>query len=679
MKLFDRRREPTHPAAIRASQTNRSIALVIPTAGRQLAKRIWQWRGVLVASPVMAGLVIALRFTGGLQLFEWALLDQFFRLRPPDAPDSRIVIVGVNETDIQTLPQYPITDTVMATLLQKVSQQQPRAIGLDIVRDKPTPPGHGQLVRQFQTIPNLMGAELLDDGKPGNRINPPPVLKQRRQVGFVNVPVDADDRLRRGLLYLEDDTGEIHYSLGLRLALIYLQPLGITLQDAASNPEFVQLGRAVLPRFRANDGGYVGTEDSGYQILLNLRGPAGSFTTVSLHEVLENRLPADFFRDKVVLIGATAVSLRDFFSTPYSGSPLNFSNLNPIATPEQTPGVEIQANLTSHLLSAALDGRSGIYVWAESWEWIWILGWSFLGASLSWSLRSRRWTIIAILLAGVCLVGSCFLLFLQGWWIPLVPPLLAMVSAAAVLTAYLVKVEQSDRNLVMNLFERHVTREIAETIWRDRDHILKKGRLPGQRMTATVLFSDLKNFTPIAENTNPEVLMSWLNEYLDAMAQIIIAHGGVVDKFIGDSVMAVFGVPVPRTTPDEIREDARRAILSALEMASRLEQLNQKWQQEGLPMVSMRIGISTGPVVTGSLGGLQKLDYTTIGDSVNVAARLESYDKTYEKTLPTGVCRILINETTYEMIQAEFPIQLIGEEKLRGRATVTKIYQVLLK
>lgn len=645
---------------------------------RTAQKQIWAWRGVLVTAPVMAGLVIALRTTGSLQLLEWALLDQFFRLRPPELQDARIVIVGIDESDIQKLGKWPLSDRRLAQLLTRIKAQNPRAIGLDIYRDLPVPPGHSDLVQIFSTTPNLIGIESFADERQGSAVAAPPTLKQRQQVAFNNVVIDADDRLRRGLLYFQKEDGSVQLGLGMQLALLYLQTEGITPQSAPANPDYLRLGTTILPRFAANDGAYIQADATGYQVLLNFRGPARSFKIVSLHDVLENRIPPDLMRDRIVLIGATAVSLRDFFSTPYSGAPFNLQNQNPVTTPEQTSGVEVQAMVVSHLLSATLDGRVQILVWKDFEEWLWILAWAYVGAILSWSLCSLRWTPIAVLLAGGGLTLSAYLLFLAGWWVPIVPPLLALISAAAVITAYIARQEREDRQTVMNLFERHVTQEIAEAIWRDRQLFLKQGRLPGRRMMATVLFSDLKNFTPIAENSDPEALMLWLNEYLEAMAQIVVTHGGVVDKFIGDSVMAVFGVPIPRTTPGEIINDAKQAVHCALEMSTRLDLLNQRWQTAGLPTVSMRVGISTGPVVTGSLGGLQKLDYTTIGDSVNIAARLESYDKGFEKSSPTGSCRILVSESTYQHIQDSFEIQFIDSEKLRGREQLTRIYQVLV-
>ncbi len=631
-----------------------------------------EWRGVWITAPVVAGLVIALRLTGGLQILEWAAFDQFFRWRSLEPPDRRIVIVGINESDIERLGQWPPSDRVIAQLLEKIKQQQPATIGLDLFRNLPIEPGNRELKRMFETTPNLIGIEFLANPNQA-AIGPPPVLKEKNQVGFANVIVDADERLRRAVLYA--DTKDAMYdSLALRLALLYLQPRGIVPDE---NPHDFQIGRTIFPRFRANDGGYVQTEDVNYQILLNFRGPARSFTTVSLFDVLENRIAPDLLRDKVVLIGSTAVSVKDFFSTPFSGTPFNVTNNNPIRTPAQTAGVEIHANIVSHLLSAILDGRSSIYVWNESLEGLWIFLWSGIGAGLSWQLRSRRWAPVLVVMAGSGLAVGSFLAFVAGWWVPLIPPLLALVSSSAIVTAYTARSEQEQRRTIMNLFERHVTPKIAEEIWRNRQQFFQKGRLPGRRMVATVLFTDLKNFTPIACNYDPETLMTWLNEYLEAMAQIVVTHGGVVDKFIGDSVMAVFGVPIPRTTSGEIATTANQAVQTALAMANKLEQLNRKWANEGLPAVDMRVGIATGDVVAGMLGGFQKLDYTVIGDTVNVAARLESYDKSFAKTLRTGVCRILINESAYEYVKHTVATEFVTREQLRGREDASAIYQVL--
>jgi len=160
--------------------------------------------------------------------------------------------------------------------------------------------------------------------------------------------------------------------------------------------------------------------------------------------------------------------------------------------------------------------------------------------------------------------------FLSGWWLPLVSPLLALVSSGMVVTAYIANVERQDRKMVMTLFQRYVNPKIAETIWQNREDLLQKGQIMGQKMIATVLFTDIKGFSTIAERMEPATLMTWLNEYMNAMANIVFEHDGVVDKFMGDAVMAVFGVPIPRNSPQEIAKDAMAAVSCALAMGEKL-------------------------------------------------------------------------------------------------------------
>lgn len=647
----------------------------------KLRQQLWEWRGVIITAPIVAGLLIALRLGGWLKPLEWWALDQSFRLRPLESTDPRIVIVGIDESDLKGGGAWPVPSAVIAQLLEKLKKQQPRAIGLDIFRDVHMEPQNQTLVKIFKSTPNIIGVEKTfgDDSSP--EIAPPPVLSQLGQVSAVDVVPDSDGKIRRGILFVQAKDGEHVPSLGLTLALMYLETQGTTPDPTVIN---FQLGQTVFTPFEANDGGYIGADAGGYQILLNYRGPARSFHTVSMKAVLEDRIPPDLVRDRIVLVGVTAISIKDFFYTPYGSTGLT-------TTPQPMSGVEIQANLTSQILSSVLEGRPLIKTWSDPLEYLWILLWSWIGATLSWMARYSRkvtkqlsllrsvnlkeWTAVIILLAGSSLISGCYSAFLMGWWIPVVPPLLALIGSTVVITRYIANLERQERHTVMDIFGRHVAPEIAEAIWQDRHQLLKKGRLLGRKMTATVLFTDLKSFSSIAEQMDPETLISWLNEYMEAMAQLVPAHGGVIDKFIGDSVMAVFGVPIPHTTTDAIAKDAQQAVRCALAMAAALKSLNQHWQSQGQPTVAMRVGIATGTVIVGSLGSSQRQDYTTMGDSVNVASRLESYDK----SIDGGICRILINGETYQYTQNNFSIQTIGIARLKGREQPTAVYQVLLE
>ncbi|MEM7019305.1 MAG: adenylate/guanylate cyclase domain-containing protein, partial [Pseudomonadota bacterium] len=233
--------------------------------------------------------------------------------------------------------------------------------------------------------------------------------------------------------------------------------------------------------------------------------------------------------------------------------------------------------------------------------------------------------------------------------------------------------ERSQRNALMNIFSRHVSKDFAQVIWESRDQYLTNGRLRPQRLTATVLFTDLKDFTTIAEYLDPQGLMDWINEYMEAMVQVIEAHHGQVNKFIGDSIMVTFGVPIARNSEAEIAQDACNAVECALAMGEELERLWQKWAKRDLPQVRMRVGIFTGPLVAGSLGSIERQEYTVVGDTVNVASRLEGY----EKAMAEGInCRILIGGATLKYLGSKFQTRQIGNTQLKGKSELVNIHLV---
>lgn len=385
---------------------------------------------VLMASAGVTGAVILLSLIGILQASELAVFDQLFHLRLPEAPDQRIVIVEINENDIRQ--NWPISDQVMAQLLQKLNSYQPRAIGLDIYRNLSVEPGGAQFVRACQTIPNLIGIEKLVDQMNAG-VAPSPVLSQQKQVGFNNVVIDTDGKLRRSLLYWHTN-GEARQSLALKLALIYLKSEKITPKNARSNSHYLQLAETVFGRFQSNDGGYVRADDRGYQVLVNFRRP-GSFRIVSMTDVLANRVNREWISDRVVIIGSTAPSLQDFFYNPYSNHLLGGS-----AT--AISGVELNANFVSQIISSTLDGRPLINTLPNFVEWLWVWIWSVLGAAVVWRLPSLRDTFLGLILIGVALFSICYLAFYSGLWLPFISPLLASIGAAAVIMSYLAQLKE---------------------------------------------------------------------------------------------------------------------------------------------------------------------------------------------------------------------------------------------
>ncbi|NEO32568.1 MAG: CHASE2 domain-containing protein [Symploca sp. SIO3C6] len=397
----------------------------------KLTKQIWRWRGVLIATSSVAGLVITASYAGLFQLLEWATLDHLFRLRPQEPIERRIVIVTIDESDVKNIGQWPIPDAVLAQLIEIIKAGQPRVIGLDLYRDLPVQPGHQALLEVFKSTPNLIGVEKVVE----DAVAPPPSLSELGQVAAADLVLDADGKVRRSLISLIAEDGRLQLSLGARLALMYLALEGITLEQIDAAKGHLKLGKAIFVPFQENDGAYVRADAGGYQILSNFRGSKANFLNVSLTDILNKQVPPKLLRNRIVLIGSTAQSVKDTFYTSYS------SSNNP------TSGVVIHANLTSQILSAALEGRVMLKTWSEPWEWLWILGWSFTGSTVAWKLlktdlfRSNLYfqealVGIGILSVGIILITSSYVIFIQGWWLPTISPLLALAGSAIAITLF---------------------------------------------------------------------------------------------------------------------------------------------------------------------------------------------------------------------------------------------------
>lgn len=577
-------------------------------AVRQIQQRIrqasWHWRGVLIAVPSVTAAVLGLRAIGLLQTLEFQVLDHFFALRPREAIDSRIVIVEISEADVQAFG-WPISDIKLAELLEAIKQQQPIVIGLDLYRDLPLPPGHATLETLFQQTPNLIGIQKVVGSAESSAVAPPPSLKRQGQVGANDLPLDGDGKIRRGLLFLADGQGETISSFGFQLAAAYLQTKGI---EASLTPDQqVKLGSAILPQFHSNTGAYVNADSAGYQLLLNYRGTQEQFTTVTMRDVLAKRGRSDLMRDRIVLIGTTAESLKDIFYVPYSRS---------LTTPTRLAGVAIHANLVSQLVSTALDGRPSLQTWSEPLEMAWILVWATIGAVLSWQQRllKRPWNLICQVSLGgaaIGLIGLGFAAFLQSWWIPVVPPLLSLAGSAVVIMGYIARSTADMRRT----FGRYLTDEVVARLLETPTGL----NLGGERRQVTVLVSDLRGFSTISERLPPEQVVNILNLYLGAMSEVISQYQGTINEFIGDGMFVLFGAPIQRD------DDSQRAIACAIAMQTAMASVNQQNRQLGFPDLEMGIGINTGEMVVGNIGSQKRAKYTVIGSHANLAARIESY------------------------------------------------------
>ncbi|WP_225938503.1 EAL domain-containing protein [Leptothermofonsia sichuanensis] len=376
---------------------------------------------IIVTSLTASCLVLSVRQLGGLQLSECTVFDRMMQMKPAPSPDPRLLVVGISEADIRIQNHWPLPDQVIATALINLQKHNPRVIGLDIFRDIAIAPGHELLTDQLQR-PNVIAINYLGN-TPEERIPPPPGLPVQR-VGFSDLVSDPDGVVRRNLMFASDGI-DTYPSFSLQLARLYLQHQGIGSQ-LTEQQEF-QLGQTVFPKLRSTAGGYQTADTEGYQILLNYRAATDAVRQVTLQEVLLGEVDPSWIEGRIVLIGATAPSVKDLHYTPYSSR--KEGN-------RQMPGVVVHAQMVSQVLSAVLDKQPLFWFWADWLEMLWIAGWAVVGSLLGW--RVRHWLVLGVT-SGVALgVLFCFSfgLFTQAGWVPVVAPALAMVVAGAAAVAY---------------------------------------------------------------------------------------------------------------------------------------------------------------------------------------------------------------------------------------------------
>ncbi|MEG4403594.1 adenylate/guanylate cyclase domain-containing protein [Microcoleus sp. MON2_D5] len=637
---------------------------------RQWKERGWSWNNLTHSFPfadlqplaiiwiVVTGTLLGVRHLGGLQPLELNAYDLMVQLRPDPGPDPRLLIVEVTEQDINTIEKWPISDRTLAKAIAEIARLEPTAIGIDIIRDIPYEPGNAELATQFKNS-KVFPITFLGQSK-YQQVPPNPNIPEKR-VGFNDLVFDPDGIVRRNLMFAKNGKTTMT-SLSMRLAFAYLDSKKI--DSKLTEKKEIQANKIVFSKLRSNSGGYQNINAQGYQVLLNYRSAEKIAKSVTLTQVLQRKVEPKLVKGKIVLIGVTAPTVKDIFSTPYSAT--KNGNI-------PTPGVLIHASATSQVLSAVLDGKGLFWYWEEWQEILWIAVWSVVGGGLAWRLeKSLNLIAIAIVACG-SLFGFTFFLFMQQGWIPLISPAMALLITAGVAVTYKYEQSRQQQGIVMKLLGQQTSPAIANALWKERVHLLESGLLPGQKVTATIILTDLQGFSTISEKLPPEVVMSWLNEYLSAMAQEVQEHQGVINKFTGDGMLAVFGVPIPRTTPEEIAEDARLAVSCALAISSRLPEMNQNWLARGLPTAKMRVGIFTGPVMVGSLGGTTRLEYGVIGDSVNIASRLESCEKERQE----DTCRILIAEETFLHLADKFEVESWGPLPLKGRERKVNVYRIL--
>lgn len=655
------------------------------STARRNRRSPWVPRGVglLICLAVFGGISLA-RSRGWLQFLELRAYDLLVALQPKDTSNSdKFIVVGMSDADIDRIG-YPMADAVMADIVQKALDGGARAVGIDIYRDKPAGEGRAELLKVFQDRRVVV---CLKYGERGVLVGPPPEVKAA-QVGVIDLPKDDDGPVRRALMFFKDPAGKSYQAMGLRLATRYLraEDAALKLEPVPGAPDsWFRLGQVDYRPLEPNDGAYVSADTGATQILFDFRGPE-RFLPVSVRDVLSDDYPIERFAGKVVILGMTADSVKDYVSTS-------------LVTDQFGP--EVHATLAEQLIRGALKGHRPPRAWPEGMEYGWTLAWTLLGGLLGLVVRRPVQFIAMLAVMVAALLAVVYGAFVGGGlWLPSVPPFIGCVAAAGFVIQYMAHHQRSERRVLNELFKRMVSDDVAETLWERRDELLDEGRLAAREVQATVLFTDLQGFTSISEAMDKSCLMAWLNRYMTEMSDVVERKGGFVNKYIGDAVMAVFGPPLERTAAQS-RQDAVAAVECALAMRESLAARTEEWTRECLqgvrkklldtgriqdnhdptlwrPELRMRVGIYTGPVVAGSLGSARRLEYTVIGDTVNTAARLESFDKSLMgPDIAAGGCRILIGQSTLDCVDGKYRTREVGSIMLKGKHAVVTIHGVV--
>jgi adenylate cyclase len=665
-----------------------------------------------------------------LQRLEFDSLDTRFRYRPPSATpvDPRIVIVDIDQRSQEVLGKWPFSRTNFAKMMDVLREDGAKVVAFDITFDKPDQtaapirkiwadiearrkrgekidPKYEEWIRslaseydadaQFGTALKRFGPVVLgnfflrkeelagiDDATldqyadliywfamSKNAVNSNtgkqdfaelvrkydregdlfsatvaniPVLANpddpdKTSIGFFNISSDADGVLRRSMLALpfgrsrDMNDWQIHGSLEVQTLRLYLG-----LPAAQLTADYNQIGMVQLEfgdKFRLRPD-YTG------HLQINYHGPRGTYPYVSIADVVTGKCDPAKFKDKIVFVGASATGIGDQRTPPYGG--INY------------PGVEVHANVLDNMLHNDFlvhGARQSL------WDVLLIL---FFGVPLGiWmALVSPRWMWFGFALFAP-LVAVDYAAFLHGWWLNFSMPAVTLMGNVIAVSLYRALIEEKEKRRVRTAFGQFVPPEVIRRL------LLDPGLVEPKKTDITVMFSDIRGFTTISENLDAQDLALFLNQYLSDMTHIVFGHQGTLDKFIGDAVMAFWGAPY------EEKGHAIRACNACLKMMDRVRAMQEKWEAEGKPKLDIGIGLNTGVASVGNMGSEQRKGYTALGDTVNLASRLEGLNKDYGT-------HIIINESTHAAVKSEgFDFRELDLIRVKGKHQPVTIYELV--
>ena len=660
-------------------------------------------------------------WVGGVTLVMWVLLlwrpnftefielklyDLKFRFRGARPPSSEVVILALDDESLKKVGRWPWSRSDIARLIKMVKAAGPRVVALDIIFAEKEETGalkavtslRQEFTRKGVTSPEilsllaqeeqradvdrqlakaikegpptilgfffrgvggtagglsqerLMGANFTQastynlvrslDNQPSNvpllgaagvEVNLPGILEAAAGNGYFNMVPDVDGTVRwfpLTILY-----GSDFFAPEALVALDHYRgrpPLAITLSRLGV--EEIRVGRQAIPVDRHG------------RVLLNYLGPTGTIPTYSAAAILDGSLPARVLKDKIVMVGATAVGIYDLRVTPFSGI---------------FPGVEVQATAIDNLLKDNFISYSDYGLLRIL---LIILGLGILLGVLLQRLSAVWGFIVALGMLEIFTLINYFLFSRFNLYLELFYPTLGITLIYVGISMQQFLHEEQERERVRKAFESYVAPTIVQEMLKHPEQL----RLGGERRQITLLFTDIRGFTTISENleNDPQSLVRMLHDFLNPMSNIIINHGGTIDKYMGDAIMALFGAPLIQ--PDH----ARLACRAALDMTIALKNLNAHWQTMGRPLIRIGVGVNSGPVTVGNLGSDRLFDYTAVGDNVNLASRLEGLNKYYGTS-------ILISQTTAELIGGGFILREVDRVQVKGKAQAAGIFEVM--
>jgi len=591
------------------------------------------------AATVMASYGVAALILWGLEasriLQSVNLLAYDYVTAISKAPSGRsqpIVIIGISESDIQNYG-WPIDDSLLCEAVGRLSDAGVKAIGLDLYRDKGIGAQQNCLRETIRRNRALVSIFNVADG-----IAPIPGAPTNQQ-GYNDLIIDEDGVVRRDLVHVGGQDERI-VTLPMRL-----------LEVATGNNQLRQKLESGIGQhswLQSHSGGYFALDAAGFQQMLPFAQP-GSYRVWTLQQLLSGKIPPQSVQGTIALIGSTAPSLRDLFQVPHT-------RFQTSASMALMPGVEIHANRLAALINRqAQPDRSKIWTAPVEISTLLIVLAALLSALVAERISPiRRGLMLLMLLIGSWLVLGSLMLFMHIW-------LEVSATAVALLlfggTGLLRRgaLAQVQRQQVERLLGQTTSPAVADQLWSQRETLLSDGRFEGRQLPVTVIFSDTRNFTTVSEGLSPAALLNWLNRCMAYCVPAITNRGGMVNKFTGDGFMAVYGAPIGVGAAG----DARAALQTALEIQQGMTTLNAELEASGEPPIALRLGIHSGPVLAGSMGCSERLEYAVIGDTVNCASRLESIEKERHDNL----CRILISEETRDLLNQE--VTATDEEWIR--------------